>query len=696
MLWIRVLSYSLLTTGLAIAQDAAPPAKPDCVRALHDYAAATKGAGESAIEAEIELLDVFDRVATAKITWPKRIEFLHLGRAGDGWTVLDGAAEERDDEAASKAWPTNFFPARRAVFDYVDAFYQAKPDLLDRGVHPKLAKYEVRGDSVAPMSFEALRQLAAGADPDGTPSFARRQVEILDVTDRTAVARLEGSWGIDFLLLTKTDDAWKTRHVVWQRYPSEPLRIEDAINDVCPVSGKAVSADALTRQAGQVVGFCCPDCPAKLAAAGADGLRRFEKQLEAENWDAPVPVRAPADKTRMVQLPDGTFLPALNGAVSPPAIAFRDRPFTPITGVKVDSSGREWYEHADGSFSTTVMGWRRDLGRWDAMTQVAHPTEPPAEDPWVEYRGTEGPGLGKHIVLISGDEEYRSEEALPQLGKILAAHHGFRCTVLFAVDPEDGTINPDVNDNIPGLEALGDADLMVIATRFRNLPDEQMKHIDAYLESGRPVFGMRTATHAFKIPEDRTYARYDFRSKTWDGGFGRQVLGETWINHHGHHGRQSTRGVPAEGRADHPILRGIDPDSIWGPTDVYGVRLPLPDRCEPVVMGQVLAGMEPDDQPVVGEKNDPMMPVAWISTYEAGDGTTGRVFTTTMGAATDLVAEGTRRMLVNACYWALGMEDRIPERSEVAIVGTYEPTAFGFKKFEKDVKPAAHRMSEPK
>src|ERR1700730_16678362 len=146
-----------------------------------------------------------------------------------------------------------------------------------------------------------------------------------------------------------------------------------------------------------------------------------------------------------------------------------------------------------------------------------------AADPWVVYDGQDGPGKGKHIVLISGDEEYRSEECLPQLAKILAKHHGFKCTVLFAIDPKAGTINPNRNDNIPGLEALKTADLMVIFTRFRNLPDEQMKLIVDYVESGRPIIGMRTATHAFNLVS-KTYTRYTWANK--DGGFGRQVLGE--------------------------------------------------------------------------------------------------------------------------------------------------------------------------
>src|SRR5438132_10182910 len=116
--------------------------------------------------------------------------------------------------------------------------------------------------------------------------------------------------------------------------------------------------------------------------------------------------------------------------------------------------------------------------------------------PLLIYRGEYGPGKGKHIVLVSGDEEYRSEEALPQLGKILARHHGFKSTVLFAIDPKDGTINPNVS-NTPGLEALKSADLMIVFLRFRHLPAEQMKYLVDYIESGKPIIGMRTATHAF-------------------------------------------------------------------------------------------------------------------------------------------------------------------------------------------------------
>ncbi len=312
-----------------------------------------------------------------------------------------------------------------------------------------------------------------------------------------------------------------------------------------------------------------------------------------------------------------------------------------------------------------------------------------AADPWVVYGGGEGPGQGTKVVLVSGDEEYRSEEALPQLGKILAKRHGFTCTVLFPIG-EDGTIDPNKTDNIPGLKALRDADLMVIATRFRDLPDDQMKEIADYVESGRPVIGMRTATHAFNLKEGKAYSRYSWGSKDWDGGFGRQVLGETWINHHGQHGSQSTRGLLVEGEKDHPILKGLKDGDIWGPTDVYEVRLPMTGDCKPLVLGQVVANMEPTGKPAEGKKNDPMMPVAWVKTFKSAEGRKARIFTTTMGAATDLESEGVRRLLINACYWTTGLEAKIDGGSGVELVGTYQPTRFGFGGFVKGVRPESH------
>ena len=315
-----------------------------------------------------------------------------------------------------------------------------------------------------------------------------------------------------------------------------------------------------------------------------------------------------------------------------------------------------------------------------------------AEDQWVVYKSSgKGVGVGKHIVLVSGDDEYRSEEALPMLGKILAKRHGFKCTVLFAINPKTGDIQPNFQTNIPGLEALKSADLMIMALRFRGLPDKQMKHIVDYMNSGKPIIGLRTSTHAFNMRGKSSYKHlsWNSRSKGWLGGFGRQVLGDTWINHHGHHGRESTRGIINQKYAKHPILRGVK--DIWGPTDVYGVRH-LVKEANVLVHGQVVAGMKPSDPPVDGRKNDPMMPLIWTKTFKGSEGKESRIFCTTMGASTDFQSEGLRRTVVNASLWCLGMEKKIPAKSNVDYVGKYKPTKFGFGSFTRGVKPEDHKL----
>lgn len=311
---------------------------------------------------------------------------------------------------------------------------------------------------------------------------------------------------------------------------------------------------------------------------------------------------------------------------------------------------------------------------------------------WVTYNGTEGPGKGKHIVLISGDEEYRSEEALPMLGKILAVKYGFKCTVLFAVDPKTGYINAETLDNIPGLEHLQTADLMIIFTRFRELPDNQMKYIDEYISKGKPVIGLRTATHAFNYKKDpkNKYARYHFNSKIkgWEDGFGRKILGETWINHHGKHGSEGTRGLINGIIKDekNPILNGVS--DIWGPTDVYTVRR-LSGDANILVYGQSTNGLSPDSSVNLHKS---VMPVAWTKYYEGENGATGRVFATTMGASIDFKSEDLRRLLVNAAFWCVGLENKIPEKADVTVIGTYNPTMFGFGLYKKGVFPSEYEL----
>jgi type 1 glutamine amidotransferase len=304
-----------------------------------------------------------------------------------------------------------------------------------------------------------------------------------------------------------------------------------------------------------------------------------------------------------------------------------------------------------------------------------------ADDPWVVYPGGEGPGKGKQIVFVTGEESYRSEESMPLMARILSKH-GFKCTVLFAIDPKDGTINPMVKDNIPGLEALGTADLMVAFLRWRELPDDQMKRIVDFAESGKPIVGIRNATHPFKYAKraDSPYAKYDSASKDPPGGWGRLVLGETWVSHYGKNLVESTR---CDAVGQHPILKGI-PKSFWIPDDVYGIGT-LNGDCSPVLLGQPLVGWKPDDTPNPDKK---AIPIAWTRTYSGAKGKAARVFTTTMGHGDAFKVEDFRRLIANGCYWALGMESQIDAKSNVDLVGSYDPGPVGGKGLKKGVKPS--------
>ncbi|MEW4488292.1 family 16 glycoside hydrolase [Thalassoglobus sp. JC818] len=333
--------------------------------------------------------------------------------------------------------------------------------------------------------------------------------------------------------------------------------------------------------------------------------------------------------------------------------------------------------------------------RWKNIQIQEVKADETAKKEYIDYSGSKGAGVGKKVVLIAGDEEYRSEETLPQLALILSKQHGFDCRVVFPINPETGFIDPNYGENIPGLEALEDADLMIIATRFRALPDEQMQYIDRYLQRGGPVLGLRTATHAFNFPKGSSWSHYsngyNGPKEAWQDGFGRLVLGEKWISHHGKHKSQSTRGVIVEDQSGHPILRGVE--GIWGPTDVYGVRLPLPGDSQPLVLGQVvnrageategdpLYGMRDTDTELDDSKNDPMMPIVWTKSYQVPEGEVGQVVTTTMGSSTDLVNDGFRQLVVNSVLWLTGLEEQIPTTGASSeIVGEFVPTAFEFRR----------------
>ncbi len=310
---------------------------------------------------------------------------------------------------------------------------------------------------------------------------------------------------------------------------------------------------------------------------------------------------------------------------------------------------------------------------------------------WVVYEGKDGAGKGKHIVFLTGDEEYRSEEGLPQLAKILSQRHGFKCTVLFSVDAE-GFINPDAGGSLSNPAALDSADAVVMLLRFRHWNDEANKKFEAAVNRGVPIIALRTSTHAFSGIKG-AYEKWNFNK---NGGFGRQVLGETWVTHWGRHKVEACLGITEPGAEQHPILRGAK--DAFADSDVYEAHPPADAKI--LVRGQVLKGMKPTDAPADYKKktvkgveqsvNEPMMPIAWTREVKNDAGKVNKVFCTTMGAATDLQSESTRRLIVNSVFWGLGIE--VPAKANVDYIGEYKPSMYSFKGYKKGVKPGDHEL----
>ena len=310
-------------------------------------------------------------------------------------------------------------------------------------------------------------------------------------------------------------------------------------------------------------------------------------------------------------------------------------------------------------------------------------------DGWVSYPGGKGPGAGKHVVLLAGDEEYRSEEALPMLAKILSERHGFKCTVLFSIG-EDGVIDPNKGDSLGKPEALGSADAIVTSLRFRKWPDEAMKEFDAAIQRGVPVVALRTSTHAFQLPPTSGFKQYN--------RFGKDVLGEGWVSHWGRHMVEGTLGIIEPSASGNSVLNGVG--EIFGDSDVYEAH--PPSDATILMRGRVLAGMDPAGPPAAYEKqratdkqkqdvNTPMMPVAWTREVKNEAGKTNWILCTTMGAATDLADEDLRRLVVNGVFRGLGME--VPAKADVTPVGDYQPSKYKFNGFKKGVKAADHELA---
>ena len=297
------------------------------------------------------------------------------------------------------------------------------------------------------------------------------------------------------------------------------------------------------------------------------------------------------------------------------------------------------------------------------------------------YQGDKGFGLGKHLVFIASDHEYRSEETLPMLARILAKHHGFRSTVLFGIN-EDGHIAAG-ESNVPHMRSLDAADGMIIFTRFLNLPDEQMVPFENYLNRAGPVVGLRTASHGFKIPKESKWFKYDFRStvKGYEKGFGHQVLGNTWVGHYGQNHKQGNEILLEPKAKNHPVLRGVQDRAFTYAGGYNGEARP---DFTVLTHTQPLVALKPG---AAHDKTKPKVPSSWTRQYTGKDGKKGRVFHTTQGASEDILDENYRRLVINGILWSLGMDKQITPDLNVALVGPYHPNPFTGAGHAKNVTP---------
>lgn len=235
------------------------------------------------------------------------------------------------------------------------------------------------------------------------------------------------------------------------------------------------------------------------------------------------------------------------------------------------------------------------------------------------------------VVFVTGDHEYSSEATMPLLAKELETNYNFRTVVLKS--------SPDQNaeENIPGLEALKDADLAVFFLRWRRLPADQLKYIDDYLNSGKPVMGFRTSTHAFNYAKEHELQKWN--------AFGERAFGSPpgWggAANHTHYGHESSTDVSViDEAADHPVLTGVDKKfhvRSW----LYKVLPDYPaEGATWLLMGKAV---DPNTPEAIEN------PVAW--TWESPSG--ARTFMTTLGHPEDFQQEAMQRLCINAVHWTL-------------------------------------------
>ena len=205
------------------------------------------------------------------------------------------------------------------------------------------------------------------------------------------------------------------------------------------------------------------------------------------------------------------------------------------------------------------------------------------------------------VCLVSASAEYKSDASLAGFQKFLESRYRIACTRVFGADQ---------GDKLPDLEAIDACDVMLLFARRVTLPADQLERVRRYCAAGRPIVGVRTASHAFQ---------------NWLA-FDKEVLGG---NYHGHYGSgPPSRVAIVEGAKDHPVLKGVEP--FASPYSLYK-NAGLAGDVEPLMTGTIPGHTEP---------------VAWTRVHNDG-----RIFYTSLGGPDDFKNENFRRMLASAIFW---------------------------------------------
>ena len=233
-----------------------------------------------------------------------------------------------------------------------------------------------------------------------------------------------------------------------------------------------------------------------------------------------------------------------------------------------------------------------------AAASAGEPAAPPAPPAPAPLR----------VCLVSASAEYKSDASFGEFQTFLESKYCASCSRVFGADK---------GDTLPGLEAIDSCDVMVLFARRVKLPPEQLERVKKYFQAGRPLVGLRTASHAFQ-----NYLEFD-----------KEVLGG---NYQGHYGvGPVTQASIAEKAKDHPILAGVKP--FTSPASLYKNTGAATD-IELLLTGTIA---DPKD------KKEITHPLAWTRIHNGG-----RVFYTSLGSPDDFANENFRRMLVNAVFWA--------------------------------------------